>query len=120
LAETISANAVGHQICGIIRNPKINIDLTSMNAFNACQPDGAPGLVATMGSMYASIWYEVRKKLSDPDKANLDKLLWMLAAQIEGKDDFASVLLKIQSIDTTLTNGRIFTEFNLEHTRRGL
>jgi hypothetical protein len=118
--ETISENVLGQAICGITRNPSINLSTTVDNAFAACSGSGAPGHVSTMSAVYASIWYQVRKSLSPNNQILLDKMLFQLAGQLKGPDNFQTVLQKIQTLDNSLTQGQIYSLFLAEHQKRGL
>mgnify|MGYP003394292106 CR=1 FL=1 len=107
----------GLQACGISRDLNQNKDLTAQAAFSACSSDSGEGFIYPMGTVYASIWWEVRKK-AVPEE--IDRLYQNHLKRLNSTDDFSSALQKILSTDDELFAGKHKALFNEEFQRRGV
>ena len=123
MLETIVNNPIGLRECNVTRSISLNRNLTSAQSYNAC---AAPykGEVHLMGRVYASIWWEVRKKAdaANPDKGaqEVDKLFTSHLPALEGRDDFITVYDKIIATDKALFSGKYSDFFTSEFNRRGI
>ena len=122
LGETWSNNIDGVNVCGISRNVANNKQLTAESAFGACS-DGAEdkeGEVHNLGSVYASIWWEVRTQVGDSESANIDRLYTNHLPLLNGQDDFSTAFSKIQSLDQKLFAGKYSSLFSSQFNQRGI
>ena len=106
--------------CGISRDPSLNGNLSSNQAYSACQPSGSQGNVSTMGALFTSILWETRQRLSGNTQQNLDQVVLRLLPLIESDDDFVTILAKIQTIDNSVSGGQVYTAIQREYQQRGL
>lgn len=84
--------------------------------------DARNGDVSHLGTVYASIWWEVRRDASSkPSGAQeVDTLFMHHLALLKGSDDFLSALEKIKSVDARLFSGRYSGSFDSQYRKRGL
>lgn len=108
----------GVQVCGLARNPSTNSTLTAASAYAKCASRSAAGNVYAMGIVYASVWWEVRKKVSD--KNDFDKFFLRHLRAISGDDDFLTIQTKLTNLDVNEFNGKYSALFTAEFDKRGL
>lgn len=122
LGEALVNKVNGFDECGITRKIDSNLNLTSTQAYNACGAN-LLGEVHLMGRVYASVWWEVRKKaaLRSADEAKaIDKLFNEHLLVIAVADSFVDALTKIKTLDTQLFAGKYSLDFQNEFARRGI
>lgn len=76
-----------------------------------------------MGTLYASIWWDVRRQvILSPDLNLKDFNLLFLkhVSHIQSNDDFNSILDKIKKIDTQWFQGRYSVLFDQVYADKGL
>jgi hypothetical protein len=76
-----------------------------------------------MGTLYASMWWEVRKKAgTTPGKSSreLDQLFMEHLAALQSNETFVTSLCKIAKIDKALFGNRYSQFFSDEYKKRGL
>lgn len=120
VGETWANRTQGLGFCNISRNLNDARTLTASSVFNACASAGISGEVSTMGTVYASIWWELRKAAAAErpvrGDADIDKLFMSHLAVLKGDDTFPSAYAKIMDLDETLFGGRyadlITSKFN--------
>lgn len=108
----------GVQVCGLSRNPATNATLTATTAYAKCASRSAAGNVYALGIVYASVWWEVRKKVSD--KTDFDKFFLRHLRSITGDDDFLTIQTKLTNLDVNEFNGKYSSLFTAEFDKRGL
>lgn len=120
--ETWTNKLEGLSHCGIPRDLSRNSNLTADEAYNACEKlePKSLGEVHAMGSVYASVWWEVRKSVGLAGAPHIDTLYMEHLALLDGKDDFNSALSKIKSVDTRLFGSRYYKEFVNQFRSRGI
>jgi hypothetical protein len=115
--------------CVIDRNILKNSTLMAAKAFkpgNCSYSDGTPaenGEVHDMGALYASMWWEVRRKSgATPGKSSreLDQLFMEHLAALQTSDTFVTALCKISNIDKAIFGNRYSQFFSDEYIKRGL
>ena len=113
----------GVKSCSQSRNLKFMADISAENAHQTCAGAGLEGEIHSLGSLYASIWWEVRKQ-AETERAGsgreIDTLYMEHLARIVGSDDFLTVLNKIEQIDAERFSSRYTPKFRSEYEKRGL
>ncbi len=122
LGESLVNKFDGFDECGVTRKIDSNANLTATQAYNACGGT-LEGEVHLMGRVYASVWWEVRKKAalrSASGIKDIDKLFneHLLTASVS--DSFVDALTKIQTLDSQLFAGKYSSDFQNEFARRGI
>jgi len=123
VGETWVNRSSGFRYCNMSRDLRRHANTTAAQAFAACTPFGASGQIYNMGTLYASIWFEIRKKLSAdlPERLkDFDRLYMLHLAQLAGHDNFTTALSKIKQIDAAAFSMTFKPFFEDEYTRRGL
>lgn len=122
LGETWSNDIDGVSVCGISRNVAKNKQLTAEAAFGACSSsaEDKEGEVHNLGSVYASIWWEVRTQVDDSESADIDRLYTNHLPLLTGQDDFSTAFSKIQSLDQKLFAGKYSPIFSSQFNQRGI
>ena len=118
----------GLSLCRISRDLRLNTNILATDAFQACSGFGATGEVYVMGTVYASIWWEVRQKVlaagADGNVATAltayDQLYMQHLALLDSQDTFSTVLTKIQTLDSTKFSSQFSALFTAEFKRRGI
>lgn len=108
----------GLTICGLRRDPALHTALTATSASSGCVSRGATHQANALGLLYASIWWEVRQKVTNV--ADFDKFFLKHLALIAGGDDFASIKSKILTLDTNQFSSAYGSLMSAEFARRGL
>ncbi len=81
------------------------------------------GEIHLMGRVYASVWWEIRKKaalVGASEAKNIDKLFSEHLLTLASTDSFADALVKIKTLDTQLFAGKYSMDFQNEFARRGI
>ncbi|MCB0365326.1 MAG: hypothetical protein H6624_03195 [Bdellovibrionaceae bacterium] len=121
LGESLSQNVNGLTHCGQSRHLEYMAGMTAAAAYGACDSVGYPGQVYTMGSLMASIWFEIWKEARAADSAwEVEALFLESQKYITGQDDFVSFLGKIRQADGRMFNGKWSARFEAEFAKRGL
>jgi mono/diheme cytochrome c family protein len=84
---------------------------------------GASGQHFTMGTLYASVWWEIRKRVIADNSAlerSYDELYMKHLALVRGADNFSTILNKIKTIDQAEYNSAFSAYFDAEYNRRGI
>jgi len=125
LGQHITNTINGLASCGISRNSVLNSAITADTVLGACGNNGFDvrfnGEVHVVGSLYASIWFELRKRAKLVNAAEvvlLDKLFNEHLKIIRGNDTFSTIYDKIIAIDTSLFASRFATSITAEFRRR--
>jgi hypothetical protein len=124
IGESWENSLNGLSPCSIPRDLGSAAARTALAVFNACAVHAAPGEVTTMGIIYASIWWEVRKEAQaqwgEAGAQELDTLFMRHLYELTGTDNFRAAILKAQSIDSRLHDGKFSALFDSQLTARGL
>lgn len=110
----------GIKHCGLSRDLAVLSDLSIASSYSACSSAGSSGWIYNMGSAYASVWWEVRKKLPHYKKNLLDRLFLAHLGQVKGDDTFATASAKAYAIDKADFGGEFSANLQTEFSRRGL
>jgi len=105
------------------RNPSLVARLRASEAYDACAGEGRAGQVFAMGSFYSSIWWSVRRVVTQAnpgDLGDLDRLHAQLLARLDGADDFRTALEKLVLLDQQMFQSKFSALFQEEYLRRGL
>lgn len=122
LGEALVNKFNGFDECGVPRKIDSNVNLTTAQAFNACG-SVLLGEVHLMGRVYASVWWEVRKKAALRDASevkDVDKLFSEHLLTSAASDSFVDALTKIKTLDSQLFAGKYSLDFQNEFARRGI
>ncbi len=120
LGEALVNDVNGFDECLVLRRIDSNANLTAEQAYRACG-NNALGEVHLMGRVYASIWWEVRKKaavMSANDARSIDRLFSEHLMVLAASDSFGDALTKIKALDVTLFNGKYSASFQNEFDKR--
>lgn len=123
LGETWVNRSSGLDYCSFSRDLRLHRNSTAQQAFGACTSRGASGQIYPMGTLYASMWFEIRKavKAALPGRLNdFDRLYILHLAQLTGPDTFTTAITKIKAIDAAQFGSAFSAYFDAEVTRRGL
>jgi hypothetical protein len=118
LGETWSSLPEGISTCSVSRDVSRNSNLTAAQAYAACSGIGASGNIYSLGALYASIWWETRKKVSD--KNNFDLFFLRHLEVLSGDDTFTTIQSKLQTLDQSSFSSRYYSLMHAEFQRRGL
>jgi hypothetical protein len=125
LGEALVNKVDGFDECGVIRKIDSNVNLTAADAFTKCRAidPGLDGEVHLMGRVYASVWWEVRKRAaarSADEAKSLDTLFSEHLLVLAASDTFRDALTKIRTIDSQLFANKFSADFENEFARRGI
>lgn len=123
VGEQFENDLNGLSACGVPRNSPANVNLTADQAHNACVNAGAAplaGEVHVTGSLYAAIWYELKKATPAADAVDIDKLFNEHLKVMTGADTFVTLYNKIRAVDTALFGGKFGPRVQAEFQRRGV
>jgi hypothetical protein len=123
IGETWANRPEGLGFCNVTRSMSEARSRTAQDAHSACSQMGGAGEVSTMGTIYASIWWEVRKAastMSASGERDIDSVFMHHLAELRGTDTFSTALDKILEIDQRLYKGRYKSVFTLQFQSRGL
>lgn len=113
----------GLGFCSQTRNLRELSQLNLSSAFSACAAEDGAGEVHTLGSAYASLWWEVRRRAYESDQhseVEVDQIFMQHLPLLDGDDDFASALDHALNIDKTQFDARYNDFFTAEKQRLGL
>lgn len=119
VGETWAGSVNGLGFCSQSRDLRTAGGLSAQTAYNACGAAGA-GEVTTMGTVYASIWWEVRKAAGENGARDIDTIFMQHLALLNGGDTFQTAKAKIRSVDARLFNGKYSASFDAQFASRGL
>lgn len=119
IGETWSNRIEGLGFCSQPRDLRTSATRTAQAAYDACGTAGT-GEVATMGTIYASIWWEVRKSVGTTGASDVDTLFMQHLPLLTGGDDFQTAKAKIKSVDSRLFGGKYSPAFDAQFAARGL
>lgn len=122
LGEALVNRVNGFDECGVTRKIDSNNNLTASQSFAACGSN-LMGEIHLMGRVYASVWWEIRKKaalVGASEAKNIDKLFSEHLLTLASTDSFADALVKIKTLDTQLFAGKYSMDFQNEFARRGI
>lgn len=102
--------------CGLSRDPSKNSKVTIFDIAKAC-PDPKVDIYV-VGSLYASMWWEIRKH-AQPNQHAIDRLFSEHLRVIDASDDFLTAFRKVAEIDQRLFSGLYSDLFKNELRRRG-
>lgn len=124
VGDGVSMDPAGVPICGSMnRNPSLLARVRASEAYNACAGEGRAGQVFAMGSFYSSIWWSVRRVVTQMNPnhlGDLDRLYVQLLARLDGADDFRTALGKLIQLDQQIFQSKFSALFQEEYLRRGL
>jgi hypothetical protein len=113
----------GMKICGQSRNLKENGDVSLSGAFSACAGKSMEGHPVALGTVYASMWWEIREKAKENfanGESEIDQLYQQHLVKVDGADNFSTVYQKIILTDRDLFGGKYAGYFREEFRRRGV
>lgn len=121
LGQHITNTLNGLSTCGVTRNSLVNSTITADSVFGACNNNNFDGEVHVVGTLYASIWFELRKKaalVNDAEVILLDKLFNEHLKVMRGTDTFETIYNKIIAADASLFNNKFTASVTAEFQRR--
>ncbi len=119
VGESWVNRASGFKMCEMSRDLRLHANTTAQQAFDTCGAS-ASGQVLNMGTLYASIWFEIRQQVPDGQVADFDKLYMRHLSEVRGADTFATLLVKIKALDAAEFGGAFSSRFDSEYARRGI
>ena len=122
IGESWANDPQGMKTCALTRNLNSLANRTLQEAFTQCAEKGAPGQIFNMGLIYASTWWEARKRIAKEGADSLkafDTLYMKHLALIDGKDTFVSALNKVKDLDLQLNSGKFWPQLEIEMQKRG-
>ncbi len=123
LGEAWINKATGIGFCNIARNLTLNKTLSASSAYSACASQSAAGEVHIMGTLYASIWWNIRTNAEltkSGSSKDIDTLFMQHLNLLTADDDFKTVQAKILSVDDRLFAGSHKNTIMAEFIARGL
>jgi hypothetical protein len=123
LGQHLTNTLAGISSCNVSRDTAANTTLTVTQAYSACSDPVYAGRVHVLGSVYASIWYELRKlarAANATEAVEIDRLFNEHLKTITGNDNFSSAYTKIRAIDTALFAGKFGARVQAEFTKRNI
>lgn len=109
------ANTGNPQIIGGVAR-----DLASLSSSSATSTfTTATGYAQSLGLVYASMWFEIRKA-SGTQSNEIDRLFLEHLSLLDGNDDFRTAFAKVKTIDARLFSGRHSSKFDNQLTARGI
>jgi hypothetical protein len=117
LGEALVNNIAGFSECGLLRAISANTNTTNQATYDACGSRSQLGEPHLMGRVYASVWWMVRSKAGN-NPQEVDRLFTEHLAVLSSSDTFATALVKIQTLDSSLFGGKYSSDFAAEFARR--
>lgn len=99
---------------GISRDLASAASKTAPALFTAAQGDAR-----SLGLLYASIWWEVRRQ-AGAQSADIDRIFMEHLTLLNGADTFSSAISKAKTVDSRLFSGQYSSAFDAELAKRGL
>ncbi|MDZ4082635.1 MAG: hypothetical protein U1E10_06850 [Bdellovibrionales bacterium] len=95
-------------------------DLASLTSNSATATfTTATGFAQSLGLIYASMWWEIRK--SSGTQANeIDRIFLEHLTLLDGNDDFRTAFAKAKTVDARLFGGRHSSKFDTQSAARGI
>ena len=121
VGESYSNSLTGMEDCGISRNLNESKYVSISEAFNACGDN--KGLVYPMATVYASIWWNVFKKVLDtaPEEAERFQVFYLKHLKgLRGNFDFIDTFNSMKELDSQDFESKFTPYFMTEFTRRGI
>ncbi|MBL7686762.1 MAG: hypothetical protein JNJ49_01920 [Bdellovibrionaceae bacterium] len=109
-----NATTSAQALPGISRDIASAATKTASTLFTAAQGD-----VRSMGVLYASIWWEIRRQ-AGTQSADIDRIFMEHLSLLNGNDSFATAISKAKTVDSRLFSGRYSSAFDSELSKRGL
>lgn len=95
-------------------------DIASLSSASATTTfSTAAGYAQSLGLVYASMWFEIRKN-SGNQSHEIDRLFLEHLGLLDGNDDFRTAFGKVKTIDARLFGGRHSSKFDNQLTARGI
>jgi hypothetical protein len=124
VGESWANRTQGLGFCNLSRDLNEARTRTARAAYDACSASGVAGETSTMGTVYASIWWQVRKNAEAMAPAigaiDIDTLFMKHLTVLNGEDNFSTAIVKIMQLDQTLNRGKYSALFQSELVARGL
>ena len=124
IGQTWTNSIDGFGFCDYSRN--LNSSTQTFNAtetYAACEAQGAPGQVNTMGSTYASAWFATRRRIQLENQSpvvDFDRLFFRHLAELRGTDTFSTALEKVIDLDQRITSGKFTARIQSEFQKYGI
>ena len=122
VGEVYSRQPTGMEDCGISRDLNKSKDVTIEEAFRACGDKGE-GYVYPMATVYASIWWNVRKEILNkaPEEVeNFQRFYLEYLKELTGSLTFTDAYELIVELDAKSFGSKFTNYFNEEMKRRGV
>ena len=124
LGETYSNDLGGLEDCGISRDLNRSQRVSMAEAFSACGgASGAAGYVYPMATVYASVWWSVRRRVVESKPQELESFQVFYLEHLEsltGEFRFEEALEAILELDSRKFNSQFSSYFRDEFVRRGI
>lgn len=120
VGESYSNRLTGMEDCGISRDLNKSKDLLISTAFYSCRENG---YVYPMATVYASIWWNVFKKISDDSPQETERLQVFYLEHLKGlKGNFSFIdaFNSMRKLDSQDFESKFATYFRNEFLRRGI
>lgn len=118
LGEHIKNSTDGLGFCSFSRNLASHSSSTAEDAHKACESNNnGAGQVNALGTVYASIWWQLR---DSNNSAEIDLLFMEHLKELAPSDTFAEAKSKIVSLDAKLFNSKHIDSIQQEFQKRGL
>lgn len=118
LGESWALNTSGLAVCNVSRDVAQNTNLNASIAYSNCASIKSSGNIYAMGALYASVWWEARKKISN--KVEFDKYFMKHLELIRGDDTFVTIQAKLQTLDQNSFSNQFYVNLRSEFLKRGL
>jgi hypothetical protein len=125
IASGLKNDTTGSVRCNVSRSVSQLKSLSLNEAYSACEnQNDSAGSTITLGSLYASIWWEVRTKIESEygglERENFDKLFMAHLSLIDADDDFSTVFQKVKALDDSNHQSKWFKIIKQEVEARGI
>lgn len=124
VGETWANRTQGLGACNLSRDLNEARTRSSRVAYDACSASGVAGEVSTMGTVYAALWWQVRKNAETAAPGlgaiDIDTLFMRHLSVLTGDDNFSTAVVKVLQLDKSLNQGKYSPLFQAELVGRGL
>lgn len=118
IGELAANRLKGLRVCNVVdRDLSGAAGLTKALSYSACT--ARRGDVHVMGNLYASVFWEVRKRMVN-DQIAVDRLYLEHLTQLNGDDTFVTAKAKLLSLGSGVLTPALRLEFAAEFQRRGI
>ncbi len=118
IGELGANRLAGVRLCGAMdRDLRTLTSVTATSAFVACE--ARKGDVNILGSLYASIWWEIRKAFP-AETYKVDHIFLRHLLQLTAEDTFLTAKEKVLGLDRTLNGGDFSERIAAEFAKRGI